>query len=136
MVIEGKSFGELDKTDIVVAGAIGAIFPGAVKGLSEFAKAGTGVSKNMAAISKLQRQAANTPNRAGKILSGIEKNVTEAAKKVGDAGSTAALAATGGAAKGAVQEVVNNRQEASNSSGSNSSSNPGQVDPPPQDKLR
>ena len=136
MVIEGKSFGELDKTDIVVADAIGAIFPGAVKGLSEVGKAGPGVAKNMAAISKLQGQAANTPNRAGKILAGIEKNVTEAAKKVGDAGSTAALAATGVSAKGAVQEVVNNRQEASSSSGSNSANNPARVDPPPEDKPR
>ena len=111
MGIEGKSFRELDVTNIVVAGAIGAFAPGVGSSIIRGYQAGTKVSTGLKAIAKLQSKAANTANRAQKIISKIDENAAKITGEIAEASKTAAQAAGGVVVKKIAQDEINRQQE-------------------------
>jgi len=110
MKIEGRSFNELDKSDIFVAGLIGAVAPGFGSTLLRAGRATPEIVKGVKAVRNLGEQSARTANRAAKIESRINKNVEKVATAVGDVAATAGHATTGIVVKNLVQDAVNQQQ--------------------------
>jgi len=132
MVFEGKSIDEVDRSDVVVAGGVGAVFPGAVSAVFRGIRAWSRVSKNVEAIRNLGSQSANTGNRAAKLEQGIDRNVEQAINEIQDAMAVAGAAAAGVALKSLGQEAINQFQER-NSQESSSSDDSSPPSPPPEE---
>jgi uncharacterized protein RhaS with RHS repeats len=128
MKVEGRAWGDLDVSDILVAGAIGAVLPGAGSAIIRSGQAASTVSKSMKAMDTLSGKAANTANRAGKTAAAMNRNTEKAGKAVADAASDGTKAAAGVALKNEVQNAVNNDQAKANGA-TDPSPKP---EPPPQ----
>jgi len=75
MALDGKSLSQVDYGDVLAAGVVSAIIPGAGNALKvgiDSAKVATKAGK---AIEVLSKQSANTLNRAGKLEQRIGKNI-------------------------------------------------------------
>ena len=114
MTVEGRSIGNLDVSNILVAGAIGAILPGAGSAAIHGAQAVPKVAQAMRALNTLSGKAANTTNRAAKTAEAMARNTEKAAKAVGDAAADATKAGAGVALKNEVQNAVNSEQAKAN----------------------
>ncbi|HKU17422.1 MAG TPA: RHS repeat-associated core domain-containing protein, partial [Steroidobacteraceae bacterium] len=136
-VIDGKSFSEIDFGDVLVAGAVSAVIPGAFNALKTGAKTAQVATKSVKAISKLSEQSAKTANRAEKISQRIGDNLGKIESAVADAGKAAAAAVANHVANAVGQEAVPpvtpNSLTSPDSTAPPATSNPGPLpkQPPP-----
>jgi RHS repeat-associated protein len=110
MTVGGRSIGNLDISDIIVAGAIGAIFPGAGSTALHGAQAVPKVMTALKALEVLSGRAARTTNRVAKTAAAMARNNEKVVKAVGDTAAEAALAAAGVVLKNEIKEAANNDQ--------------------------
>jgi RHS repeat-associated protein len=110
MTVEGKSWNNLDGSNILVAGAIGAVLPGAATAIIRGGKAAKEVNTAMKAVDKLSGKPTNTANRAAKTAAAMNRNTEKAGTAIADAASDSAKAAAGVVLKNETQNAVNNDQ--------------------------
>ena len=133
MKVDGRSWDNLDASDILVAGAIGAILPRAGSAMIRSGKAASTVNWAMKAMDTLSGKAANTTNRAAKTAAWMNRNTEKAGKAVADAASDSTKAAVGVALKNEVKTAVNNDQT---KAGGAAESGPKPEQPPPKEPSR
>ncbi|HZX80087.1 MAG TPA: Ig-like domain-containing protein [Lysobacter sp.] len=115
VVLDGKrSWSEIDKSDVAVSAAIGAVLPGMGSVAIRAKSAAPAVSRSMKAIRALSQQSRNTVARAEKLAAREAAHVEKAGRAAGDVAETAGAAATGVLLNRFGQEAANapKRQEA------------------------
>ena len=118
MGVEGKSWSDVDKSDVLVAGLIGAVAPGAGSAILRAGRAAPKIATSVKAIKALAGQSAKTANKAAKLEARVAAHtdkITTAATEV----ATTVVAAGGGAvAKNVIQDQANQQQQQQHDSAS------------------
>ncbi|SFK43357.1 RHS repeat domain-containing protein [Lysobacter sp. cf310] len=120
--VEHREWSELDKSDIAVAGTIGAVIPGTGSFLLRSWRTAPSLIRSARAYSKLSGQARNTANRAAKLAERETKNIGKMIEGTRDLAESAGHAATAFVLNNLGQRSVNDAQGKSSAESQKSSS--------------